>query len=76
MKLNKIDNYILVIEDALDPAVCDVIIGRYERDAAHHVERTTKINSRHFYELNVSANKAWQDVHKLLIEKAYNFCEL
>ena len=76
MKLNKIDDYVLVIEDALDPAVCDIIIDRYEKDPLHHTERVTKINARHFYELNLSAQKEWQDVHKLLIQKAYDFCEL
>lgn len=76
MNLRIIDNYILVIEDALDPAVCDVIIKRYEADAARHVERVTKINERHFFELNVSNNQQWNDVHRLLVGKAYDFCEL
>lgn len=76
MKLNVIDKYILVIDEVIDPAVCDVIIKRFEKDTHLHERKITEQNSRHFDQINVSADRGWQDVHKLLIEKAYECAEV
>lgn len=68
------DPYILIIEDALDPSVCDKIIELFEQDEQHHVHTHTD-GFRSFKEVNITTTPGWEDVQKLLGEKALTYTD-
>jgi prolyl 4-hydroxylase len=63
----KLADYIKVYDGALEPAICDAMVARFELDTANQ-EQVDYKQIRRFAVLDVSQSAGWRDMHDLLFQ--------